>query len=81
MANPAANPEPAAPRHLPGARAAVLLPLPSAGAYDYRSPDGLTLPDGDLRAVPLCRREATGAGWADRRASAPVATRLWRRAV
>ena len=69
MANPAANPEPDAPRHLPGARAAGLLPLPLAGAYDYRVPEGLTLADGDFVAVPLGRREATGVVWGEGRGS------------
>ncbi len=63
MANPAANPEPDVPRHLPGTRTAVLLPLPLAGAYDYRVPEDLTLADGDFVAVPLGRREATGVVW------------------
>ena len=57
MANPAANPEPDAPRHLPGTLVAVLLPLPLGGAYDYRVPEGLTLADGDFVSVPLGRRE------------------------
>ncbi len=41
----------------------VLLPLPLAGAYDYRVPDGMTLQQGDFVVVPLGRREELGVVW------------------
>jgi primosomal protein N' (replication factor Y) len=48
----------------PGARVAVLLPLPLAGAYDYRvGAEGLS--PGDLVVVPLGRREAIGVVWGE----------------
>ena len=46
-----------------GARIAVLLPLPLAGPYDYKVPDGLTVARGDIVAVPLGTRVATGVVW------------------
>ncbi len=49
-------------RFLAGARVAVLLPLPLAGAYDYRvGPDSVAA--GDVVAVPLGKREVTGVVW------------------
>ncbi len=63
MATPATTAENEPLRHLPGERVAVLLPLPVAGAYDYRVPNGLSLSDGEFVAVPLGRREATGVVW------------------
>ncbi len=48
----------------PGARVAVLLPLPLAGAYDYRAGAEL-LAAGDFVAVPLGGREAIGVVWGD----------------
>ncbi len=47
----------------PGDRVAVLLPLPLAGAYDYRVPDGLTVSAGDFVSVPLGNRVAAGVVW------------------
>jgi len=48
----------------PGAgRVAVLLPLPLAGAYDYRVPEGLTPVPGDFVTVPLGQRLMTGVVW------------------
>ncbi len=44
-------------------RTSVLLPLPLAGAYDYRVPPGLDLKPGDFVIVPLGRRELTGVVW------------------
>ena len=44
-------------------RTAVLLPLPVAGAYDYRVPDGMDLAPGMFVRVPLGAREATGVVW------------------
>ncbi|MFN0044489.1 MAG: DEAD/DEAH box helicase, partial [Alphaproteobacteria bacterium] len=41
----------------------VLLPLPLAGAYDYRVPEGMVLAEGQFVAVPLGRREAVGVVW------------------
>ncbi|CAA7619361.1 primosomal protein N' [Magnetospirillum sp. SS-4] len=46
----------------PGDRVAVLLPLPLAGAYDYRVGDEALGP-GDIVMVPLGRREAIGVVW------------------
>jgi primosomal protein N' (replication factor Y) len=47
----------------PGARIAVLLPLPLSGCYDYRVSDGTTLAPGDVVEVPLGRRRAIGVVW------------------
>jgi len=41
----------------------VLLPLPLAGAYDYRAPAEMRLQPGDFVIVPLGRREAVGVVW------------------
>ena len=41
-------------------RAAVLVPLPVAGAYDYRVPEGMELAPGRFVRVPLGPREVTG---------------------
>ena len=38
------------------ARVSVLLPLPLAGAYDYRADSDLALQSGDFVAVPLGSR-------------------------
>jgi len=46
-----------------GARVAVLLPLPLAGAYHYLAPAGLELAPGDVVRVPLGRREVAGVVW------------------
>jgi primosomal protein N' (replication factor Y) len=46
-----------------GNRAGVLLPLPLAGAYDYRLE--LPLPRGTLVTAPLGPREALGVVWGD----------------
>mgnify|MGYP000624305761 CR=1 FL=1 len=47
----------------PGARVAVMLPLPLAGAYDYRVPEGLPVAPGDMVRVPLGRRRLVGVVW------------------
>ncbi len=47
----------------PGARVAVLLPLPLAGPYDYRVGVGMTVQAGDIVDVPLGHRRATGVVW------------------
>src|SRR3546814_4297668 len=47
----------------PGVRVGVLLPLPLAGAYDYRVPDGMALEPGDVVAVPLGPRTVDGVVW------------------
>ncbi|HUC63156.1 MAG TPA: primosomal protein N' [Alphaproteobacteria bacterium] len=47
----------------PGARVAVLLPLPLAGSYDYAAPRGTALAPGDVVRVPLGRRELLGVVW------------------
>jgi len=45
-------------------RVRVLLPLPLAGAYDYRVPDGLAVPAlGSFVEVPLGGREVAGVVW------------------
>ena len=44
-------------------RVKVLLPLPLAGAYDYRVPPELHLATGQFVLVPLGRREALGVVW------------------
>ena len=41
----------------------VLLPLPLAGAYDYRVPPGMALARGDFVVVPLGNREIKGVVW------------------
>ncbi len=46
-------------------RLRVLLPLPLAGAYDYRAGPGLGLKPGDFVRVPLGRRAAIGVVWDD----------------
>ncbi|MBT3396359.1 MAG: primosomal protein N' [Alphaproteobacteria bacterium] len=47
-----------------GATVAVLVPLPLAGAYDYRVPDGITVALGDFVTVPLGPRQISGVVWA-----------------
>ncbi|MCO6416471.1 primosomal protein N' [Siccirubricoccus sp. KC 17139] len=44
-------------------RVKVLLPLPLAGAYDYRSSVPLSLKSGDFVAVPLNQRDMIGVVW------------------
>ncbi len=44
-------------------RAAVLLPYPFPGPFDYRVPEGLAPMPGDLVLVPLNRREEVGVVW------------------
>src|SRR6201996_1370814 len=56
--NPAPTPEIAA-KPVVG----VLLPLPLAGAYDYKLPAGCNAPRGSLGAAPLGDREVLGAVW------------------
>jgi primosomal protein N' (replication factor Y) len=41
----------------------VLLPLPLAGAYDYKLPPGVNAPRGTLVAAPLGNREMLGVVW------------------
>ena len=41
----------------------MLLPLPLAGAYDYKLPPGTDVPRGTLVAAPLGNREVLGAVW------------------
>ncbi len=50
----------------------VLLPLPLAGAYDYRLPSDLNATPGDFVAVPLGNRKLAGVVWGG--ASGDVAT-------
>src|SRR3954451_17750782 len=44
-------------------RVKVLLPLPLAGAYDYRVPPSLSLNSGDFVVVPLNHRDIIGVVW------------------
>jgi primosomal protein N' (replication factor Y) len=57
-------------------RVKVLLPLPLAGAYDYRVPAGLDLARGDFVIVPLGTREATGVVWGEAEPGAIAEERL-----
>ncbi len=41
----------------------VLLPLPLAGAYDYKLPPGITAPRGTVVSAPLGNREMLGVVW------------------
>ncbi|MEO8896159.1 MAG: DEAD/DEAH box helicase family protein, partial [Rhizomicrobium sp.] len=43
--------------------AGVLLPLPLAGAYDYKLPRGVNAPRGTVVAAPLGNREMLGVVW------------------
>ncbi len=61
MPSAAANP---ATRFSPQSRVAVLLPLPLAGAYDYRVGDQPVGP-GEFVVVPLGRREVVGVVWGE----------------
>jgi primosomal protein N' (replication factor Y) len=44
-------------------RVRVLLPLPLAGAYDYRVPEGLAVIPGDFVLVPLGKQTRVGIVW------------------
>ena len=44
-------------------RVSVLLPLPLAGAYDYRIPTGIDIAIGDYVVVPLGGRRVKGVVW------------------
>src|SRR5580698_7344193 len=58
--------KPAAPPDLiPQLRAGILLPLPLAGAYDYKLPVGVNAPRGALVAAPLGNRETLGVVWGE----------------
>ena len=46
-------------------RAGILLPLPLAGAYDYKLPAGVNAPRGALVAAPLGNRETLGVVWGE----------------
>ena len=50
-------------RYPSGERVSVLLPLPLAGAYDYRVAEGMELAPGDFVEVPLGRRRTLGVVW------------------
>ncbi|MBL8666680.1 MAG: primosomal protein N' [Rhodospirillales bacterium] len=50
-------------RFCAGARVAVLLPLPLAGAYDYLVPEGLSVAAGTFVEVPLGGRRLAGVVW------------------
>ena len=56
--NPASNVE-IQPKSVVG----VLLPLPLAGAYDYKLPPGASAPRGTVVAAPLGNREVLGVVW------------------
>ena len=63
MKKTAAPTDPDFERFAPGDIIAVLLPLPLAGAYDYRVADAMTVAAGDFITVPLGARKATGVVW------------------
>ena len=46
-------------------RVSVLLPLPLAGAYDYKVPGDLDVTIGDFVAVPLGKRKLAGIVWGE----------------
>jgi primosomal protein N' (replication factor Y) len=46
-------------------RVSVLLPLPLAGAYDYRADPALALRRGDFVVVPLGNRDVIGVVWGE----------------
>ena len=50
-------------------RVSVLLPLPLAGAYDYRVTNGMRVAVGDFVRVPLGRRRVAGVVWGPDRAN------------
>ena len=50
-------------QYVGGETVSVLLPLPLAGAYDYRVPDRAILQAGDFVSVPLGRRRTAGVVW------------------
>ena len=50
-------------QYVGGETVSVLLPLPLAGAYDYRVPKGTILGVGQFVSVPLGRRRAVGVIW------------------
>ncbi len=56
---------PPPPELVPAKVVAVLLPLPLAGAYDYRLPPGVNAPRGTLVAAPLGNRETLGVAWGE----------------
>ena len=56
------NPEPP-PEILEKPVVGILLPLPLAGAYDYKLPAGLNMGRGALVAAPLGNREVLGVVW------------------
>src|SRR5580698_1355559 len=53
------------PQLVPQLRAGVLLPLPLAGAYDYKLPVGVNAARGALVAAPLGNRETLGVVWGE----------------
>ena len=53
------------PSRIASDRTAVLVPLPVAGAYDYRVPEGMELTPGRFVRVPLGVREVTGVVWGE----------------
>ena len=68
MSKTASNPQTEPPaaadaEYGPGDRVAVLLPLPLAGAYDYRVAEAMVLTAGDFVRVPVRGRELIGVVW------------------
>ena len=55
----------------------VLLPLPLAGAYDYKLPAGCNAGRGALVAAPLGNREMLGAVWGRAEMNVFLRTGLW----
>ncbi len=67
------NPQAAPLSFAAGAAVAVLLPLPLAGAYDYRVPHRLSLVEGVFVQVPLGRRRVAGVVWGAAEGGLPAA--------
>src|SRR5665213_3728698 len=66
MIRPRMKPAPTielAPKPVANLIVGVLLPLPLAGAYDYKLPRGVNAPRGTLVAAPLGNRESLGVVW------------------
>src|SRR5476649_1632779 len=66
MIRPRMKPAPAielAPKPVAKSVVGVLLPLPLAGAYDYKLPPGANAPRGTVVSAPLGNREVLGVVW------------------
>jgi primosomal protein N' (replication factor Y) len=65
MAHASSTDETSAKEPLTAQRLSVLLPLPLAGAYDYRADPALGLTRGDFVIVPLGNRDVIGVVWGE----------------